>query len=213
MSRASTDRPEQLTPDGGGRHRLGGAGRTIVALVISVVLLLVGVAVAINMGREDGTGTAFRPDGTRLGPVSGSEQKPLPVGTLLAFHTDEAVDVHDYLGRSLVLNFWASWCTPCVEEMPYFQQVADEMAGRVRFLGVNAQDSAEAAREFAAELGVTFDLARDPNGEYFAAVGGFGWPTTLLVDADGLIRYRHTGPLDADELRDLLETHLGIDPG
>lgn len=109
------------------------------------------------------------------------------------------------------MNFWASWCPPCVEEIPDLQQVADDLEGRVTVLGINAQDSARKAREFAAELGITFELARDPAGTYFAAVGGFGWPTTLLVDDEGFIRYRHTGPLDADQLRDLLLTHLGVD--
>ena len=150
------------------------------------------VAVRV-LGGDGGAGpdVAFQVEGARLGPVSGS-------------------DVHDYVGRPLVVNFWASWCAPCVEEMPAIQQVDDQLEGRVTVLGVNTQDSAEKAREFAADLGISFELARDPSGTYFDAVGGFGWPTTLLVDDSGVIRYRHTGPLDAGQLRDLLETHLGV---
>lgn len=97
--------------------------------------------------------------------------------------------------------------------MPDFQQVADDLEGTVTILGVNAQDSAQKAREFAADLGITFELVRDPTASYFSAVGGFGWPTTLLVDEDGFIRYRHTGTLDAEQLRGLLDTHLGVDAG
>ncbi|MBW3606554.1 MAG: TlpA family protein disulfide reductase [Actinobacteria bacterium] len=169
--------------------------------------------VAVRLAGGDGGANpdgALQPDGTRLGPVSGSEQTPLPDGTLLAFHSDDKIDVHDYVGRPLVVNFWASWCAPCVEEMPAIQQVADELDGRVTVLGINSQDSAAKAREFADDLGIGFELARDPSGSYFAAVGGFGWPTTLLVDTDGVIRYRHTRLLDAGQLRDLLRTHLGV---
>jgi hypothetical protein len=57
------------------------------------------------------------------------------------------------------------------------------------------------AQAFVDELGITYDLASDPAGELYAAVGGFGMPTTLFVDPEGTIVYRHTGPLDTAELR------------
>jgi thiol-disulfide isomerase/thioredoxin len=190
------------------------ARRTLLLTILAAASLVVGAVVAVRLlGGDSGSSPddAFQPDGARLGPVSGSEHTPLPDGMLLAFDSDDEIDVRDYVGRPLVVNFWASWCAPCVEEMPAIQQVADELDGRVTVLGINTQDSAEKARQFAADLGISFELARDPSGSYFAAVGGFGWPTTLLVDNDGVIRYRHTGPLDAGQLGDLLQTHLGVD--
>lgn len=219
MSQAPTD-PETADRQSSGEtttgHRSASGTRTLLLGAVLVVLLLVGVMAAIStLGQDAGTtpDVAFQPDGTRRGPASGSERTPLPDGTLLAFQSDDEIDVHNYVGRPLVVNFWASWCAPCVEEMPDLQQAADELEGRVTVLGINAQDSAEKAREFAADLEITFELARDPSGSYFAAVGGFGWPTTLLVDEGGFIRYRHVGPTDVDQLRGLLETHLGVDAG
>lgn len=199
--------PGPLRPTGSpGRHRLRRA------LAITAALAAIGIAgLTFLRGEVPDPNSAFQPDGERLGPVSGTEEKPLPPGTILAFHNDEAVDAYDYVGKPLVMNFWASWCAPCIREMPEFQRLADELGEQVTVLGINAQDSAEKARAFAADLGIGFDLARDPDGDYFKAVGGIGWPTTLLVDGDGFIRYRHTGPLDADQLRDLLATHLGVD--
>lgn len=200
--------------DAGVAARRTRAGRPLLVAVLVGFLLLAGAVVAIVVLRGDtgpGSDAAFQPDGARLGPVSGAEEAPLPDGMLSAIDSDDEIAVRDYVGQPLVVNFWASWCAPCVEEMPAIQQVADELAGRVTVLGINTQDSAAKAREFAADLGITFELARDPTGSYFAAVGGFGWPTTLLVDDDGVIRYRHTGPLDANQLRDLLETHLAVD--
>jgi thiol-disulfide isomerase/thioredoxin len=191
-------------------------GRMLLVAILIGVILLAGAVVAAGLFRGTGSSpdvaaVAFQPDGTRLGPVSGTEQTPLPDGRVLAFQSDDEIDVRDYVGQPLVVNFWASWCAPCIKEMPDIQQAADDLEGRVTVLGVNTQDSAEEAREFAADVGISFELVRDPSGSFFAAVGGFGWPTTLLVDDDGVIRYRHTGPLDADQLRDLLETHLGLD--
>lgn len=185
--------------------------RTLLVGVGLAVVVIVGVVVAVPMLQEDApTDVAFQPDGQTLGSVSGAEETPLPDGTLLAFRDDTDVDVHDWVGQPLVVNFWATWCPPCVEEMPDFQEVADQLEGRLTVLGINAQDSADAARAFVDDLGITYELARDPRAEYFGAVRGFGWPTTLLVDADGLIRYRHTGPLDAGRLRELISEHLGV---
>lgn len=66
------------------------------------------------------------------------------------------------------------------------------------FIGINVQDNEEAALEFLSELNITYDQARDPMAEYFTAIGGFGMPTTLLVDAA--------------QLDDLLAARLGVSP-
>lgn len=214
-ARAGPD-PTELSPPGHearGNRRRGSGTSTVLLGALLVVGLLAGAAMTLVGGGPAGRDAAFQPDGTRLGPVSGNERTPLPEGTLLAFRSDDEVKVRDYVGRPLVVNFWASWCAPCIEEMPALQRVADELEGQVVVLGVNAQDSPTSAQEFADDLGIAFELARDPDGSYFSSVGGFGWPTTLLVDEEGMIRYRHTGQLDAAKLRSLLETHLGVDAG
>lgn len=130
--------------------------------------------------------------------------------TLPAFSDGPAVDVGDYVGAPLVVNFWATWCGPCVREMPMLRDVSSELSGDVRFLGVNVQDSPTQAEEFLDEVGVRYDQAADPEGDYFRAVGGIGMPTTLLVGADGVVRYRHTGELTEQKLRALLREHLAV---
>jgi cytochrome c biogenesis protein CcmG/thiol:disulfide interchange protein DsbE len=144
--------------------------------------------------------------------VAPTEREPLPAMVLEGFGEDDPapVDLAAYEGGPLVVNFWASWCAPCVREMPDFQRFGEEFAGRVALLGVNVQDAPANARAFVRELGITYDLATDPRGELYSAVKGFGMPTTLFVDPDGTIVYRHTGPLDADELRALVTEHLEI---
>jgi cytochrome c biogenesis protein CcmG, thiol:disulfide interchange protein DsbE len=109
------------------------------------------------------------------------------------------------------VNFWASWCAPCVKEMPDFQRFSEELGDRVPLLGVNVQDAPSNAQAFVDELGITYDLATDPRGELYTDVRGFGMPTTLFVDAEGTIVYRHTGPLDTAQLRALVGEHLGVE--
>ncbi|MDQ3610000.1 MAG: TlpA family protein disulfide reductase [Actinomycetota bacterium] len=132
----------------------------------------------------------------------------LPRRTLTGFAAGQPVALGGYRGRPLVINFWATWCVPCREEMPALQRVFRESAPEVAFLGVNVQDNPQEAAVFIRQLGVTYDQASDPAGEFLADVRGFGMPTTLLVDGSGTIRYRHTGALRAEQLRALLRTHL-----
>jgi len=135
---------------------------------------------------------------------------PLPQRTVTGFAGGPPVDLAAYRGRPLVVNFWATWCPPCVGEMPDFNAVAAEVEGEVAFLGVDVQDAPRRAEPFIAELGIDYDLAVDPDRELFSEIGGFGMPTTLFVDAEGVVVHRQTGPLDADALRAALADHLGV---
>ncbi|MGH9245529.1 MAG: TlpA family protein disulfide reductase [Acidimicrobiales bacterium] len=114
----------------------------------------------------------------------------------------------DYRGMPLVLNFWASWCVPCITEMPEFEAVHRRLGDEVAFLGLNVQDTAEDGRAFADDSGVTWDLGRDPDGTILQRLGGAGMPTTVLIDAEGTIRHVETGDLSGDELESLIDEKL-----
>lgn len=142
--------------------------------------------------------------------LSGAEATSLPAASLPALRGPGRVRLADYRGAPLVVNFWATWCDPCVREMPVLQAVAADLRGRVSFLGVNVRDDPRRARALARRTGVTYDLAGDRAGRLFSRVDGYGMPTTLLVDPGGTIVYRHAGPLGATEVRALLRGHLGV---
>lgn len=114
------------------------------------------------------------------------------------------------LGGPSVINFWATWCSFCVDEMPDFEAVHAEFGEQVRIIGVDREDFADRARTFADEIGITYELVEDQDGAFFRAAQGRGMPTTLFVDADGIIRYRHAGPMTAVQLRGFLAQYLDI---
>jgi cytochrome c biogenesis protein CcmG, thiol:disulfide interchange protein DsbE len=184
--------------------------RTLVIAVGVVVLVLGGAVLAIALTREDPPPVANGPMPFSERPAP-DERAPLPEHTLDGFAGGEAVALADYRGRPLVLNFWASWCVPCVEEMPAFQQVAGELDGEVAFLGVDTRDAPRSAERFVDDLGITYDLAVDRDSVLASSLGVFGLPTTLFVDSEGTIVYRATSPLDAEGLRAALREHLGVD--
>jgi len=115
----------------------------------------------------------------------------------------------DLRGRPLVLNVWASWCVPCRTEMPAFQAVYLRARGTVGFLGVDYLDEVGAARRLVAATGVTYPLAADPKGTEALKLGVTALPTTLFFSADGVLRGRRFGALDADRLRAAIRTYLG----
>lgn len=195
--------------------RPGGGLRAGALLAGAVALAFVVGAAATALITDDET-VAPRPVGAEpapgLGPsVAPDERRPLPEATLDGFDGAEPVELASYRGAPLVVNFWATWCAPCVKEMPEVQRVARQLEGRVAVLGVNVQDAPTNAAAFVRELDIGYDLASDPRAELYNAVGGYGMPLTLLVDAEGTIVYRHVGILDAAELRALLATHLGVE--
>jgi cytochrome c biogenesis protein CcmG, thiol:disulfide interchange protein DsbE len=114
----------------------------------------------------------------------------------------------DYQGEPVVVNFFGSWCAPCVEEMPAFESVHQELGDRVRFVGLAVNDSVDAAQDLVERTGVTYDVGRDAAGRMFEAFGVVNMPSTFLVSADGRVVASHPGKLTADQLRELVGEHL-----
>ena len=116
----------------------------------------------------------------------------------------------DFVGTPTVINFWASWCPPCIVEMPAFEAVHRELSPHVAFLGINVGDEPGAARELAERTGVTYPQGEDPGSVIFQAFGGIGMPTTVFVDAAGVIVAVVGSRLRAQDLRGLIAEHLGV---
>lgn len=98
-------------------------------------------------------------------------------------------------GYPVVVNVWASWCGPCRFEFPAFQRLAAEYGKRVAFLGIDSQDSADAARTFLRDRPVPYPSYSDPDEEIAARVGAtLGLPATAFYDRRGDLAYLKQGP-------------------
>ena len=92
----------------------------------------------------------------------------------------------DYRGKVVFLNFWATWCPPCREEMPSMQTLYDELADEgLEMLAVNVLEDAETARGFIEEEGFTYPVLLDTNGRVMIRYGVRAYPTTYIVDREG----------------------------
>ena len=118
--------------------------------------------------------------------------------------------IADYEGTPLVVNFFASWCPPCVREMPEFQEVFETLDGRVAFLGLSQDSSPQAALDLVERTGVTYDVGWDPDLEVYEATDSVAMPTTAFVSASGTLVDTFAGVLDAETLAELIETNLGV---
>ncbi len=119
------------------------------------------------------------------------------------------VALSDFRGRPVLLNFWATWCGPCREELPDFQAVFDLQGGAERFvvLAVNNMESRETVASYVEEVGLSFPVALDPEGRInFDLYRIQGYPTSFLLDANGVIAARFQGSLSGSQLLTALET-------
>jgi thiol-disulfide isomerase/thioredoxin len=106
-------------------------------------------------------------------------------------------------GYPVVVNIWASWCGPCRFEFPTLQRLSADYGKRVAFLGVDSQDSDDAARTFLSEAPVPYPSYTDPDEDIKESLGaGFGLPDTAFYDRQGELVYLKQGPYtDESELR------------
>jgi cytochrome c biogenesis protein CcmG/thiol:disulfide interchange protein DsbE len=160
-------------------------------------------------------GVASESDDTSIDEaVAAGERPAAPDGTLEVLGEDGAEDLAEHRGEVIVLNFWASWCPPCVDELPLLEDVhrdIESSGGTV--LGVNYKDIPEDAQRFERDYGVTYPSLRDPDGEFAERYGVKGIPETFLIDRNGDIAALERGPVDREWLEEELAPLLGEKEG
>jgi cytochrome c biogenesis protein CcmG/thiol:disulfide interchange protein DsbE len=129
--------------------------------------------------------------------------RPLPAFELPGLGMDRLLRREDVIGEVALFNVWATWCVSCRVEHPYLHQLAEQ---GVPIYGVNYKDADADALKWLRELGDPYRLnIVDAQGTLGLDLGVYGAPETYLVDADGLIRYRHVGVVDDRIWRDVLQ--------
>jgi cytochrome c biogenesis protein CcmG/thiol:disulfide interchange protein DsbE len=116
--------------------------------------------------------------------------------------------IASFEGKPLVVNYWATWCVPCTNEMPRIVAAASKYRGRVGFLGVNVEDEPGAASRFEQRFGMEFESLGDPNGKIRRAERILGLPVTQFYSSDGELAFLHNGEIDTEELEEKIEDLL-----
>jgi cytochrome c biogenesis protein CcmG, thiol:disulfide interchange protein DsbE len=121
------------------------------------------------------------------------------------------IDVGEFRGRVLYLDFWASWCAPCQQSFPWMEAMKDSYGAQgLTVVAVNLDQNRSDAERFLAKFHPTFDVRFDPQGEAAERFRVQGMPTSLIIDRRGVVRFTHIGfrPVDRatyeNQLREVL---------
>jgi peroxiredoxin len=134
-------------------------------------------------------------------PAVGAFAVPFDLKTL----DGKAVHLDAFRGKPLVLNFFASWCDPCREEMPVINELAAKAGARYSVLGIAVEDSRAAVTEFARDSKLVFPVALDLNSTMKRAYRIFGPPATFFIDDQGIVRDVVLGPMTAERAREAIQ--------
>jgi thiol-disulfide isomerase/thioredoxin len=117
----------------------------------------------------------------------------------------DPVSLSDYRGQWVLVNFWATWCIPCIEEMPYLERLATER--ELVVLGVNFKEGADTVAAFVAEHRLTFPILLAPDEVTLIVYGVRALPRTFMVAPDGTIAYQIAGAIDPETFDQWLDEH------
>jgi len=140
--------------------------------------------------------------GTIFFAIQSRQPEPLKAGdkapdfTLPSLHA-QPISLNNFRRGVVVLNFWATWCPPCVEEAPSLKRFADELQGSgVTVIGVSVDHDPQALERFVREAQLTFLIARDPDQTVASRYGTFKFPETYIIDSNGKIAEKLIGAVD-----------------
>lgn len=194
----TSDDPSGPPDDIPERRIVGLPARSLVlgTLVSLVVAVSAGALVFLSAAPADAPADPEQPDRSIIGA---------PTAVAFERFDGSSANTGSYVGRPVVVNFFATWCAPCIAEMPDLEDVHQEVGDDIAFLGLNWQETPEKAREIVESTGVTYDVGIDTDGSAFAFFGATGMPTTVFIDATGAVADIHGGVLTAQQLRDRID--------
>ncbi|MHA6251194.1 TlpA family protein disulfide reductase [Oceanobacillus sp. CAU 1775] len=182
-------------------------------LGVSLLIILVGIMIGSSINNDEQTETNdFLPDtGGMIMPKEAEDFVGIQPGeTAVDFELEtldgEMLRLSDLQGEKVILNFWASWCPPCREEMPEMQEFYEEYNEDIKIIAVNYNETDETVKDFIEEFNYTFTTPLDRNGAVGDNYGVLSLPTTYFIGTDGKIQEpRHVGPMDYEFMEDMME--------
>lgn len=171
-----------------------------------IILAITGIVIALAFAGL--LLTQGMPKNSLSSKPSAAAKEPAPDFTLSAIN---GRDFHlgDHKGKPILINFFASWCLPCREEMPVIEKIVREYGPKgVVFLGVAVDDTEEKMKDFIAKYGVTFPVGLDKTAAIQKSFDLYGIPTTYFINRQGIISYTHAGAVTEELLRHELDKLL-----
>ncbi|MDF2568516.1 MAG: resA [Sporomusa sp.] len=172
--------------------------KRLIILAVAVISMTIAIGF-VAMQPDSLPGAELNKPSADTGVTSG---KTLPGFTLVALDGKSTNIVPS--GQIIVLNFWATWCPPCRQEMPELDKFSQLHGGNVMFYAVNIQEPVDKVSEFMTQNKYTMNVLLDKDGEVAKTFRINAIPTTLVVDRQGIIKYRKSGPVTVAELEGVL---------
>ena len=154
-------------------------------LIAAIFALLVGIVIFfLNDSRDDSVST----DIFSL-PISLTDGRETTLGNFVS-----------ETGQPLIVNFWATWCAPCLEELPMFESSNQRFKDEIDFLGINVSDSPTKAKEMIAATEISYLTGSDPEGNFLVELGVVGLPATVFISRQGELVDLHIGQISSTDL-------------
>lgn len=173
-----------------------------------IVVMVLGIFIfGVSVYRHAWNGFQHLPFGIASSPAPsvGSEAPDFKLESLAG----EEVSLENHQNIPVVINFWTTWCAQCVLEMPGFERTYQKYQGKLRVVAINAGETSYRVHQFVKDIGITFDVLLDPDRQIQGLYEINGFPTTFILDKNRIIRVKHVGQLDEDQLASYLN-QIGI---
>ena len=180
--------------------------KTLIIFILAFVVLLGGAYVLYSQLGQSQTPDQLsvqQQENDKSETEEQENQKTLAPDFTVYDAVGNEVRLHEFIGKPIVLNFWASWCGPCQMEMPDFHEKYLELGDEINFLMVNmttGRETLDSAKSFIAEKGYTFPVFYDTKSDAATTYGAYSLPTTYFIDDRGYAVAQATGAIDGETL-------------